>query len=71
MRALREAAIELFAQDRVAEVIAPKNSAWARATFSQSATSVTYIRVRTTSESDAPARSRADWMFRRVCTAWS
>jgi hypothetical protein len=33
--------------------------------------SVTYIRVRTTSRIDAPARRSADSMFCSVCIAWA
>ncbi len=46
-------------------------SPWARPTRSQSAMSVTYIRVRTTSSSDAPACASARPTLRNACTAWA
>src|SRR6185503_17931926 len=53
----------------VAGRIPPKNSPWARPTCSHWEMSVTYIRVRTTCSSRAPARASARSMLRSVCTA--
>ncbi len=52
----------------VAGRMSRKNSPCARPTFSHSAMLVTYMRVRTTSFKEAPARSSADSMFLIVCT---
>ena len=53
----------------VAGRMAPNTSPCARAYSSQREMSVTYIRVRTTSASEAPARCSAVSMFLRVCAA--
>src|SRR5258707_13174178 len=55
----------------VAGRMVPQNSPWTRPTSSQREMSVTNMRVRTTSFSDAPARSSARSTLRRVCTAWA
>jgi hypothetical protein len=49
--------------------MAPKTTGAAH--FSHSSMRVTYIRVRTTSSSRAPARTSAFSMLRSVCTAWA
>src|SRR6185295_5929894 len=55
----------------VAGRMAAKNSPCARPTSSQREMSTTYMRVRTTSSSRAPARASARSMLRSVCTAWA